>query len=194
LEKHHGIREVSLAGLCAGAYYSLRAAVAALPVTRILMVNPIYYWHDEKSLEDVQEAELVRDTGVYQDRTFSLGTCETIAQGSGKREVRTKELQPSPIGGLWRRYAQFGETHANSFIARSRLGAGGSCRARCTNCISIRSGEPGLHLLNLQAGATLRRLGERCRVHVLESGDHVFSKSGPREVMSNILSDELEAR
>jgi len=55
-------------------------------------------------------------------------------------------------------------------------------------------GEPGLDLLNLQAGATLRRLGQRCRVHVLESGDHVFSKSGPREVMSDILSDELEAR
>jgi len=36
------------------------------------MVNPIYYWHDEKSLEDVQEAELVRDTGVYQDRNFLL--------------------------------------------------------------------------------------------------------------------------
>ena len=40
--------------------------------------------------------------------------------------------------------------------------------------------EPGIELLRLQAGISLDRLGERVRLHVIEEGDQVFSKLGPR--------------
>ena len=194
LEKHHGIRDVSLAGLCAGAYFSLRAAVAALPVTRILMVNPIYYWHDEKSLDDVQQAELVRDTGAYGNRTFSLGTWKRLVNGqvNVRFVVRTYGHRLYAVSGAAMRNL------ARRMRIRLSRDLGWELEevaARGVRLVFVFApGEPGLDLLNLQAGATLRRLGQRCRVHVLESGDHVFSKSGPREVMSDILSDELEAR
>jgi hypothetical protein len=55
-------------------------------------------------------------------------------------------------------------------------------------------GEPGIELLNIQGGSSIKRLGDRCRVHTIESADHVFSKSGPRAVLERILSDELLAR
>jgi hypothetical protein len=55
-------------------------------------------------------------------------------------------------------------------------------------------GEPGLDLLKLGGGRSVKRLGERCRVHVIEGGDHVFSQSDSRAAMERIISDELYAR
>jgi hypothetical protein len=55
-------------------------------------------------------------------------------------------------------------------------------------------GEPGIGLLKLQAGNSVKRLAERCRIHTINSGDHVFTRSGPRAIMENIVSDELFAR
>ena len=55
-------------------------------------------------------------------------------------------------------------------------------------------GEPGLDLLKIEAGSMMRRLGERCRIVIVDSADHTFSRSGPREVLENVLSEELYAR
>jgi hypothetical protein len=54
--------------------------------------------------------------------------------------------------------------------------------------------EPGIGLLKLQAGASIRRLGERCRIHIIDQADHVFTQSGPRAMMENVLTEELFAR
>ncbi len=194
LDSQYGIRDVSLAGLCAGAYYALHAAVAALPVTRILMVNPVYFWNDEKALDDVQRAETVRDTGAYQNKTFSLTTWKRLLKG--QIDVRFVVRSYSH-----RLLAVFGATMRN-FARRMRIHLPRDLgwelekvAARGVRLVFVFApGEPGLNLLNLQAGASVRRLGDQCRVHLLDNGDHVFSKRGPREVMADILSDELEAR
>jgi hypothetical protein len=55
-------------------------------------------------------------------------------------------------------------------------------------------GEPGIDLLKLQAGTSVNRLAERCRIHIINGGDHVFTRSGPRAMMEQIVSDELFAR
>ena len=45
LRERYDLREITLMGLCSGAYHALRAAAAALPVERVLLVNPQnYYW------------------------------------------------------------------------------------------------------------------------------------------------------
>jgi pimeloyl-ACP methyl ester carboxylesterase len=40
VRSRYGIEDITLGGLCSGAYHALRAAVAAVPVNRILMINP----------------------------------------------------------------------------------------------------------------------------------------------------------
>jgi hypothetical protein len=55
-------------------------------------------------------------------------------------------------------------------------------------------GEPGIALLKLEAGASIRELGDRCHVHIIDNADHVFTNSGPRSVMEKVLSEELFAR
>jgi alpha-beta hydrolase superfamily lysophospholipase len=194
LENQYGVRDVSLAGLCAGAYHALHAAIAALPVSRVLMVNPIYYWNDERALEDVQKAELIRDTGAYGNRTLSFSTWKRLLQGqvNVRFVFRTYSHRLYTVFGVvMRDLARRMRIHLSRDLGWELE----EVAARGVRLIFVFApGEPGLDLLNLQAGASLRRLGERCRVHVLESGDHVFSKSGPREVLADILSDELDTR
>ena len=55
-------------------------------------------------------------------------------------------------------------------------------------------GEPGIALLKLEAGTSIRQLGDRCRIHIIDNADHVFTSSGPRSVMEKVLSEELFAR
>jgi hypothetical protein len=55
-------------------------------------------------------------------------------------------------------------------------------------------GEPEIDLLNLEGGSAVNRLGDYCRIHIVDGGDHVFSQSGPRAIMKKIVSDELFAR
>jgi hypothetical protein len=52
-------------------------------------------------------------------------------------------------------------------------------------------GEPGLELLRLQGGRDLDRLGERCRIHTIESAGHAFSRSASKMVLEQALSEAL---
>jgi hypothetical protein len=55
-------------------------------------------------------------------------------------------------------------------------------------------GEPGIELLNLQGGSSVGRLGEQCRVHILDGGDHIFSQRLQRIEMEDVLTNELFTR
>jgi hypothetical protein len=55
-------------------------------------------------------------------------------------------------------------------------------------------GEPGIELLRMRTGSALKRMGERCRVHIIDGADHTFSRRSSRVVLEKILSDELFAR
>ncbi|MGH8328387.1 MAG: serine aminopeptidase domain-containing protein, partial [Steroidobacteraceae bacterium] len=72
MSRRYAVREVTLSGLCSGAYHSLRAAVAGLPLNRLLMVNAQnYFWDQSMTLEGLQLAEVVRNPAIYRERIFS---------------------------------------------------------------------------------------------------------------------------
>jgi hypothetical protein len=52
-------------------------------------------------------------------------------------------------------------------------------------------GERGIALLEMQGGISLGRLGERCRMHIVDGADHVFSKLDSRTALEEILTEEL---
>jgi len=52
-------------------------------------------------------------------------------------------------------------------------------------------GDPGIELLRIQGGSAVRRLGDRCHVHIVDSADHTFTQSRARAVLEQTLSDEL---
>jgi alpha-beta hydrolase superfamily lysophospholipase len=195
LRSRYGVNDITLAGVCSGAYHALRAAVAALPVNRLLMVNPEnFFWKEGMSVNDMQMAELVRKPGVYRERMFSVAAWRKLSTGrvnigyilriylnrvllaveSTSRDL-ARFLRIRLPGDLGWDLEQIGKRGVSVVFVFAR-------------------GEPGIDLLALLGGLSVKRLGERCRVHIIDSADHVFSKSGPRAVLEKILSDELFAR
>ena len=49
-------------------------------------------------------------------------------------------------------------------------------------------------MLKLQAGSSLRQLGDQCLIHIIESTDHIFSHAATRELLEQVLSNELFTR
>jgi alpha-beta hydrolase superfamily lysophospholipase len=195
MRSSYGVGDLTLAGLCSGAYHALRAAVAGLPVNRILMVNPQnYFWKPGESLNDLQLVEVVRNPGVYRERVFSLAAWKRMLSGNVNILRIAKIYMQRPLLAA--------ESRLRDIARRMRIrlpnDLGTELEAIVARGVRVvfvfARGEPGIGLLKLQAGNSVKRLGERCRIHTISSGDHVFTRSGPRAIMEKIVSDELFAR
>ena len=192
---HYEIRETSLVGLCSGAYHALRAAVAGFPLHRVLMVNPHnYFWDSSMSLEGLQLAEVVRNPGIYRERVFSPSAWRLFLTGQ-VNIWRIVRIYPHRV--MLALQSKLRDA-ARAVGMRLRHDLGRELEAVIGRGVRVvfvfARGEPGLELLKIEAGSMLRRLGERCRVRIIDSADHTFSRSGPRKVLENVLSDELYAK
>jgi len=196
LRSRYDVRDFTVAGMCSGAYHALQSAVAALPVDRILMVNPQnYFWNEGMSIYGMQVHELVAPaSGGSHGKLLSLDRWRRLFSGQ------------VDIGYLFKLY-----TKRTALAVESALkSAARSMRIRLPNDLGFEleeiagrgvrivfvfaRGEPGIGLLKMQAGGSLKRLGEHFRMHIIDGADHVFSKLGPRQELEKILSDELYAR
>ena len=195
LRNSYGIRDVTLAGLCSGAYHALRGAVAGLPVNRIIMVNPQnYFWKPGESLKGLQLAEVVHNPGLYRERVFSVAAWKRMVTGRVNilRIVRIYLQRPllaveSTLRDIARRMHlrlpnDLG-TELEEIVARG-----------VRVVFVFARGEPGIGLLKLQAGTSVKRLAERCRILTINSGDHTFTRRASRAIMEDIVSDELFSR
>jgi pimeloyl-ACP methyl ester carboxylesterase len=187
-----GIRDFTLCGVCSGAYHALRGAAAALPINRVLMVNPQnYFWKEGMTITGMQVAELVSNVSTYKQRLFAKDTWKRLFTG---------QVDVGYIATLYVRRALLSlESAAREAARRLRIRLPSDLgweleeiAARGVDVVFVFArGEPGVGLLEMQGGSAVRRLGERCRIHMIDNADHVFSKSAPRAVLRKILSDEL---
>lgn len=195
LTARYGIRDITLAGLCSGAYHVLRAAVAGMPVGRILMVNPQnFFWKRGTALEDLQLAEVIQNPVVYRQRVRSGAAWKRLLSGQVsiwrivKIYIRRSLL---PLESMLRDLARRLGIRLPRDLGRELEELG---RRGVRMVFVFAHGEPGLDLLKLEAGSSVKRLGTRCRVRIIERADHVFSHSGPRAALEDVLSEELFAR
>ena len=195
MSRRYGAREVTLSGLCSGAYHSLRAAVAGLPLHRLLMVNAQnYFWDQTMTLEGLQLAEVVHNPTIYRERIFSATAWRRFLTGQVNVWRIVRIYLHRPVLALKSMLRDVGR--ATGIRLRHDLGR------ELENIIAtgvrvvfvFARGEPGIDLLRIEAGSTVRRLGERCRLRIIASADHTFSRSGPRQVLEEVLSEELFAR
>ena len=52
-------------------------------------------------------------------------------------------------------------------------------------------GEPGIRLLTLQSGEMTQKLGDNCRLHIIDGGDHIFSHQPSRLIFEQVITAEL---
>jgi alpha-beta hydrolase superfamily lysophospholipase len=192
LRRRRGVRKITMAGVCSGAYHSLRSAIAGLPVNRVLLINPLtFYWRQGDSLDDLQISEVVRNPGVYLENALSLKRWQKLLRGRVN---------------LWR--------VVKVFVHRAWLAVDGTARDVCRR-LGIRivddlgwdlasvaergvrmvfifaRGDGGLELLRNQGGSMVNKLGEQCRIHVIDGADHIFSQEGARAKLVDLLDAEL---
>ena len=191
----YGAGDVTLFGLCSGAYHALRAAAAGLQVNRILMVNPQnYYWKQGTTLKDLQLAEVAHNPGLYRRRIFSSAAWKRLFTGRVDLWRILKIYFHRPFMAVESTLRDF----ARYLHVRLPHDLGWELEEIAARGVQIvfvfARGEPGLDLLKIEAGSVVRRMGERCRVHIIDGGDHIFSRNSPRAAMKQILSDELSMR
>lgn len=189
------VGDLTLAGLCSGAYHALRAGLAAVPLNRIFMVNPENFsWKEGTPIDAIHVAAVVRASAVYRELALSVAPWRKLL--AGKVDIarlvkicsrRVALSLESTLGAVVRLLG----VRLPGDLGRQleQIAAGG---VRTT--IVFSRGEPGIQLLRMQGGSAIKRLGERCRVHIIEGADHTFSRSSSRAVLEKILSDELFAR
>jgi alpha-beta hydrolase superfamily lysophospholipase len=190
-----GAADITVAGLCSGAYHALRAAAARLPIHRILMVNPLnFFWNKGQTLEQIQLADVAHNPGVYRRQALSLHAW---------RRLLTGDVDLTRIAGIYlQRLRLFGENSLRQGLRRLRIhlpnDLGWELEQIAQRGVRISfmfaRGEAGIDLLEMQSGSTLDRLAATYRVRIVESGDHIFSRLEPRLLMEEALSDELFAR
>jgi alpha-beta hydrolase superfamily lysophospholipase len=191
----YGSQDVTLAGLCSGAYHTLRAAVAGLPVNRLLMVNPLnFFWKQGTSLKELQLDEIIRNPGLYRERVVSAAAWKRVLTGQVNVWRIVKIYCHRPL--LTLKAVLRDSARALRIRLPSDLGSElEDLAARGLRIVFVFSrDDPGIDLLKLQAGSSIRRLGERCRRHIIEGGDHTFTHAATRAALQRILSEELFAR
>jgi pimeloyl-ACP methyl ester carboxylesterase len=192
---HYDVRDVALGGLCSAAYHALRAAVAGLPVDRLLMVNPQnFVWNEDRMRSDLQLAEVVRNFGWYRERVLSAPAWKRLLTG---------RVNVWRIVGVYLHRVQIAlessvRDAARQLHIRLQRDLGSELEeiaARGVRVVFVFArGDPGVELLRIQGGSAVKRLGDRCRVHIVESADHTFTQSRARAVLEQTLSDELFVR
>jgi alpha-beta hydrolase superfamily lysophospholipase len=202
----YAVHEITLAGLCSGAYHALRAAASDLPIDRALMVNPLDFFWDEKVTDrELQIANTVHHAQRYTRQALSVDSLKKLVTGNANipriakivRErfrVGFKAMGTRPGGDLERAAV----TCENELLKRIKAFDLGKQLERAVGrgvrlVFVFSRGEPGLDLLHMLAGKKLVRLGADCRIRVIEGADHIFSQSGPRAALQDTLSEELMA-
>jgi alpha-beta hydrolase superfamily lysophospholipase len=195
LRTRYAAADITLFGLCSGAYHALRAAAAGVPVNRILMVNPQnYFWKAGTTPNDLQRVEVVQNPGLYRRQIFSAAAWKRLLSGQVDIWRIAKIYFYRPLLTLESRLRDI----ARRLHIRLPNDLGSELEEIYRRGVRIvfvfARGQPGIDLLKLEAGSSVKRLGETCRIHYIDGGDHIFSQSGPRAILKKILSDELFAR
>jgi alpha-beta hydrolase superfamily lysophospholipase len=188
----YGARDITLAGLCSGAYHSLRAAVAGLSVNRVLMINPQnYFWKAGRTISELRVDEVVQSAGMYHRRVWSAAAWRRLFSGQTTL-LRILRVYVSRVDmafeSCYREVARACRVRVAEDLGRELEDV--TARGVVLSFFFAR-GEPGIELLKMQAGSSLRRLGDRCKVHIIDGADHTFSHSASRAILEPLLCEAL---
>jgi pimeloyl-ACP methyl ester carboxylesterase len=189
-----GICDVTLIGLCSGAYHALRAAAAALPVRRVMMINPANFrWNETMTLHGLTWLGFVHNPRAY---------LQQVLPSRPWRKIITGKVH---VGRLIKLFAQHtwlvtGATVRNALRGlkvplRGDIGQElQAIAARGTEMLFVFAvGDPGFEMLKHETGRTPARLGSKCRTQIIDGADHIFSQGHLRLELESALSDALFA-
>lgn len=195
LRDRYGVRELTLGGLCTGAYHSLQAAMQELPVDRLLLVNQLtFFWRDGQDPTDIQEWEVVHKPGAYRRQLFSIAAWRRLLTRDVSLWRVLKVYLQGPAVILKMRLRGIAR-RLNMPLRDDLVRELEKIAARGTRVVFVFSrGDAGISLLTAKTGLSLAEIGKRYRVRLVDGADHNLTRSGPRVELERVLSEELFAR
>lgn len=192
LRREFAVQDVTLAGLCAGAYHALRSAIAGSQVNTVLLVNPLtFYWKQGSKLSDLQDAEVVRNPGIYAEKVLSLQSWRKVLQGRvnvGRVLMIYLRRAMMAVGGTLRDLSR-------RLKIRLPRDLGWELQSLASRGVRIvflfARGDVGEDLLRMQGGSAVTAIGDRCKVHIIDDADHIFSQGAARHQLLRLLTSEL---
>jgi alpha-beta hydrolase superfamily lysophospholipase len=192
LRSRYRVGDVALVGLCSGAYHTLQAAIEHVDLNRIVLMNPeLFFWRHGTRLEDIHLAEVVNAGSSYGGRMRSFEHWKKLLTGRADvRRIALLQLRRLllTLGTKVRNLARSLHIHLPNDLGWELEQI---ARRGIAIDIIFARGEPGIELLRMQGGSSVPRLGDRCRVHLIDGADHTFSRKASRAKLDEVLSEVL---
>ncbi len=193
LRRDYGATEITVVGLCSGAYHAFKAGVAGLPLTGVVAINPLtFFWKENMSLK-YPEYRIAADMSRYRTNVLRVSSWMKLLKG----QVHLLEL--AKVLALRARGMA-----ARPFLALARLlriplpdDLPAELRRLRHAAIDLQfvfaENDPGYDILRDQGGGTMRRMHarEQLRLKIIENADHTFTDLTARAMLARFLVEEL---
>lgn len=193
--KRLGVSECHAIGLCSGAYNAFKGAAAGQALDGIVLVNPaVFFWKPGMTLDfEYRDARVNREATRYRRAAFDSKTWIKIAQGKVKLrpfvQVVSRRAASVAAAGVREVARRVGRPMKDDLPAELLAIA----KRRIPMFFVFAAGDPGLHLLESEGGATVRKLRHdaRLKLAVLEGPDHTFTPLWAQEKLAAVLDDHF---
>jgi alpha-beta hydrolase superfamily lysophospholipase len=195
LQRDWGAAEVRAVGLCSGAYHAFKAAVAQMPLSGVILINPLtFFWKEGMSLK-YPEYRIADDISRYRSNMLSLAAWRKLLSGRVDLwEVvqvlgrRARALALKPV----RAAARLVEMPLSDDLPTELLKI---ASAAIDLQFVFAAADPGLELLRNQGGRTAQRLRSLGQLHVelIADADHTFTDLATRTSLAAMLAQRLHA-
>ena len=194
LHLRYGDADYRALGLCSGAYHAFKAAVRGLPLTGVIVINPLtFFWKEGMSLE-YPDYKVVADVQRYQSSVKSVHSWRKLLTGKVNLLNLAQVLLSHARGGVGNRVRDV--LRALHMPLKDDLGQELNAVAAKSMQVSFvfSTLDPGLPLLRTQGGAAFRRLENRKKVVVrlIDGADHTFTSRRMRAQLAAVLAEELD--
>jgi alpha-beta hydrolase superfamily lysophospholipase len=194
MRARHAGCDITLSGLCSGAYHAYRAAAEALPVQRLILVNQRdFFWRPDLNGNYLRFELAISAPGIYRSRARSAASWKKLLRG----QVNVRHIAGIYARRTWLALGTRLRELGRALHLRLPRDLGWELErmvGRGVLPIFIYSrGDAGWRLLQMLAGSSLARLGARCRVRVIDGSDHTFTGSAARALLQRVLCEELAA-
>ena len=187
LRREHGVGEVTVMGLCSGAYHAWQAALAGADVQQVVAINPlVFHWTPQASLAPTANAfgqiriagdavRSLRDPSRWWKLASGRANWRVIVGALAARSRHALRLRARDVA------RSLGWPLADDLAAEL---AQASARGVSLNFV-FSSRDPGLALLREEAGRRGMRLARdsRVKVWVIEHADHTFGGTAGRAAL-----------
>ncbi len=192
VRERHGVKQVQLIGLCAGAYNALRAAVETTAVDAVVMINPLLFLSVGDTRVDLVErkAEVVDSVRGYKRNLFDPSRWQALLSDPSKIVRVLRNLVVMAGGKATNRgrdLLRLLGVHLNNDLPTELL----QLARRHTQIRFVFSDdEHGETLLWSLGGATVKRLRKRGLLHIdhARGADHLFTLREDREGLCRQLT------